>query len=144
MGARIRERRAVLGWSQRDLARRSGVSKGMISFVETGGGGIGTEHTARLADALGVTMDQLWHGESTDPTAWIVKLLRATEVREGESWETSERALEVGLLEHRDEAVARAALAKLFDAGPVHRRVTLAQGVLAQHVADTEVDEGGS
>jgi transcriptional regulator with XRE-family HTH domain len=44
------------GWSQAELARRSGINQGMISRIENGQTrGVGLGVIERLADALGVS-----------------------------------------------------------------------------------------
>jgi len=63
LGARIKRRRADLGWTQQDLSVRSGVGKPLIGLVETGRCGLSPASLERVADALGVTMDWLWRGD---------------------------------------------------------------------------------
>ena len=62
MGTRIKARRAALGLSQHDLAAQAGVGRSLLSLVEIGRSGLSAESMARMADALGVTMDWLWRG----------------------------------------------------------------------------------
>jgi transcriptional regulator with XRE-family HTH domain len=60
LGERLREVRERRGWSQHELARRSGVRQALISALETGKQ---TDTAAsvlrRLARTLGVSMDYL-------------------------------------------------------------------------------------
>lgn len=61
-GQRLRELRLAKGWSQRDLARRSGLDKMLIEYYED------ERHEPRifsalcLADALGTSLDYLIAG----------------------------------------------------------------------------------
>ncbi len=52
--------RARARLSQEDLARRSGVARPTISRIERGVGDVGIEVVQRLADALGVTVAELF------------------------------------------------------------------------------------
>jgi len=61
-GARLRRLRDRLGVSQRWLARETGLTSGALSFIEHGKCCPSAENLARLADVLGVTMDELWRG----------------------------------------------------------------------------------
>ena len=60
LGRNVARRRVARGWSQSELARRSGVSQTFISSLE-GGRRQGAEVNvaAALARALGVTVDEL-------------------------------------------------------------------------------------
>lgn len=56
----IRELREKLGWSQSELARRSGVKQGVLSYIESGK----TKHPrcdtlSMIAKALNVPVDKL-------------------------------------------------------------------------------------
>jgi transcriptional regulator with XRE-family HTH domain len=52
---RIRELREAKGWSQAELARRSGVPQSSISRLESGEQeSVNFQHLERLADVLGV------------------------------------------------------------------------------------------
>ena len=52
---RLKELREAKGWTQSQLAERSGVNQGTISKIESGKtGGIDFDNLERLADALGV------------------------------------------------------------------------------------------
>ena len=53
LGQRVAGRREVLGISQRELARRSGLHWSYIATIETGKRNIGVVNLARLAGALG-------------------------------------------------------------------------------------------
>lgn len=62
-GSRIRTRRSELDWSQEELARRAGISKGFLSDVETGKRGIRAETLLDLARVLSLSIDFLMTGE---------------------------------------------------------------------------------
>ncbi len=65
MGYKIKDRRKQLGLSQEELSRRSGVSRSIISALESGKERITTTKTLlRLADALETTVDVLFFGKS--------------------------------------------------------------------------------
>ena len=60
IGRNVARMRKVKGWSQSELARRSGVSQAFISSLEGGRRGKATTDVAEaLAKALGVTVDDL-------------------------------------------------------------------------------------
>lgn len=57
---RLRLRRASRGWSQRELARRAGVSVETIARAEAGRSRPRPVTAFRIASALGVPMDELF------------------------------------------------------------------------------------
>lgn len=57
---RIKEYREALGWSQEQLARKSGVSRSAVSEAESGAHVPTLEAALRLSEALGVSMDKLF------------------------------------------------------------------------------------
>ena len=58
----VRERRLAGGMSQEALAERCGVDRKSISRVETGAFSPSLDRVWRLADALGVSIDELFDG----------------------------------------------------------------------------------
>lgn len=64
IGDRIRAERTDKKWSQEELARRSGVSQGLISQIENGTNK-GSQHLTSLARALEVEPDWLEKGKGT-------------------------------------------------------------------------------
>ncbi len=58
-GARLRQLRRERAWSQRDLARHSGVSQDTITRLETGQRDAQPRTMRRLAEALGVEPREL-------------------------------------------------------------------------------------
>jgi len=67
VGERIRKRRNELDWTQERLAKESGLSKGFLSDVEAGKRSVGADSLLALANALGVSMDELMKGELLEP-----------------------------------------------------------------------------
>jgi len=62
---RMKVARAERGWSQYDLARRSGVTRQTISSIETGQYGPSALLAFVLAEQLGTRIDQLFFLEDT-------------------------------------------------------------------------------
>ena len=58
-GDRVREARLRAGMTQDEVALRCGLNRVTISQVENGSREIGVTRAARLADALGVSLDTL-------------------------------------------------------------------------------------
>ena len=58
-GLRIRQRRKELGLSQDDLAKLVGVSKVMICWYESGDRTPSLEKFLKIADALGLSLDEV-------------------------------------------------------------------------------------
>lgn len=61
-GNNVRARRESLGWSQEELAARSGLHRTYVGSVERGERNISLANIARLARALGCTPSQLLEG----------------------------------------------------------------------------------
>lgn len=60
LGERVRELREARGWSQSELGERAGLSQVHVSYIETGKRlGLAHETVSALADALGVSIDEL-------------------------------------------------------------------------------------
>jgi transcriptional regulator with XRE-family HTH domain len=66
-GSNVSRLRKVRGFSISDLARRSGVAKGIISRLESGTGNPTLETIQALADALGVLMTDLVTTQRDEP-----------------------------------------------------------------------------
>ena len=59
-GNRVVRYRVRLGWMRKDLASASGMSYSQVAQIERGDSG-GSEHSAKtIADALGLTVDDIW------------------------------------------------------------------------------------
>jgi transcriptional regulator with XRE-family HTH domain len=65
--SRVKERRAALNISARELDRRAGLAEGHTSLIETGTRGAEAKTLAALAVALGVTLDWLVLGRDVTP-----------------------------------------------------------------------------
>src|SRR6266542_1725486 len=65
VGERIKKRRTELNWTQEQLAKETGLSKGFLSDIEAGKRVPGAESLLYLSTALGVSMDQLMKGKLT-------------------------------------------------------------------------------
>jgi transcriptional regulator with XRE-family HTH domain len=60
LGERLKRFRELAGWSQNELARRSGVPRPIVSELESGKQkGLKVDTARRLARALGVSLDML-------------------------------------------------------------------------------------
>ena len=67
IGVRLKALRERQGFTQHELAKRSGVSRATIAHTETGTRrNLSVESAARLANALGVSLDMLVHGDILD------------------------------------------------------------------------------
>lgn len=58
-GERLRELRQRSGFSRKELGTHLGVTEGQIGHLETGTRGISVADAAKLAKALGVTLEEL-------------------------------------------------------------------------------------
>lgn len=77
---RLERLRRERGWTQNELARRAGLRPGTLSRVLTGARPLQPEHVARLAEALGVTHDDLSVGLGKDLAAAVpLEALKAEE-----------------------------------------------------------------
>lgn len=65
-GQRIRTLRHAMGWSQEDLAERTGLDRTYISSVERGQRNISLNNIAALATALEVSFAELFEGLKPD------------------------------------------------------------------------------
>ena len=54
-GHRIRKARRARGWTQKDLAKRAGVTQAQISHLESGERGASLDVLKHLMKALGIT-----------------------------------------------------------------------------------------
>lgn len=67
LGGRVRRLRNDREWSQAELARRVGVTQGQIAKIERGDRSARLSTAARLADALGVGLDDLLGRDESPP-----------------------------------------------------------------------------
>ena len=73
LGKRLKKAREKAGLSQRELARASGVSQGMISQIEAGHKEGGLRIFEKLAAALGVSFEALCRSEGSPPGTDLLK-----------------------------------------------------------------------
>lgn len=59
LGRRIKNLLVIKGWTQSELAKRSGIAEGTLSKIINGEIGTSAEHIFRLAEALDTTSSQL-------------------------------------------------------------------------------------
>jgi XRE family transcriptional regulator, regulator of sulfur utilization len=57
LGRAVRETRLALGWTQQQLADRSGLSRSMAGHIETGSVNVSIDAAASVCDALGLRVD---------------------------------------------------------------------------------------
>jgi XRE family aerobic/anaerobic benzoate catabolism transcriptional regulator len=83
VGARLRSFREEKGWTQAELARRSGVSLRFLADVERGDGNASLLRLAELCDALGISLASIVAeaGPRIDEIARFAALPRAERVR---------------------------------------------------------------
>ena len=69
--SRLREHRRVRGWTQAELARRSGLSRAAVSAIETGRVVPSTAGALALSRCLGVSVERLFElGPEAEPAPW--------------------------------------------------------------------------
>lgn len=64
MGYKIREVREAKNISQEELSQKSGVSRSIISALENGKTNTTSKTLAKIARALGVSVDQIFYTDS--------------------------------------------------------------------------------
>ena len=72
VGARIRDYRREHGWTQDDLAQKTGVSRSAVAQWETDRAGQIRGNLARIADALGISVEVLLFGVASRDSAQAV------------------------------------------------------------------------
>jgi len=78
LGKRLKHAREKSGLSQRELAKASGVSQGMISQIEAGNKEGGLSTLEKLSEGLGISFEALYRPEGradTDPGLLSGKLV---------------------------------------------------------------------
>jgi len=104
VGRRVRERRAQLGLSGRELAARAGLSPRFVAQVEAGRGNIAIGRLERLAGALGTSAEALVAAPADDSARRRIERLLAG--RDPEELAGVLAALETLLGERRPRVVA--------------------------------------
>lgn len=69
MGMRIRQKRTEKGWSQAELAERSGIEPSNISHIERAATKLSLPTLVSIANALGATLDELAYDSLTKNAA---------------------------------------------------------------------------
>lgn len=72
VGTRIRDYRRELGWTQDDLAQKTGVSRSAVAQWETDRAGQIRGNLARIAEALGISVEVLLFGAASRDSAQAV------------------------------------------------------------------------
>ena len=75
IGSRIRELRTAKGWTQATLAEESGVEPSNISHIERGATKLSLPTMVSIANALGVTLDEIAYGSIAKNTHVSVKMI---------------------------------------------------------------------
>ena len=73
-GERIKKRRQELGWTQDDLCKKAGISKGFLSDVENDKRNVSSENLLDIARALSVSLDYLMTGKASNEKAAEVSI----------------------------------------------------------------------
>ena len=106
LGRRIADCREQLGWTQKQLAERAGLSVTFISEIENDRRSPGTEALLALADALGSSLDYLVKG-ATQPPPPRRALLIPAELAEAADEERIPVSIAVDLVRWNEMVVAR-------------------------------------
>ena len=70
LGERIKRLRTLASLTSREVSEAAGMSRGMVSMLETGAVvDMTTANATALARCLGVTLEYLLQGDGTEPTA---------------------------------------------------------------------------
>jgi len=76
IGRRVKDRRTSMGWTLKDIAKRSGVSTRFLSDVEAGKGNISVVRLANVARALDVELTSLMPSDEKQATTVTLVGLR--------------------------------------------------------------------
>jgi transcriptional regulator with XRE-family HTH domain len=111
LGERIAECRGSLGWTQKQLAEKAGISVTFLSELENGHRLPGTEIALRLADVLGVSIDYLLRGRlsPTAPPRPVVVPPALAQAAEDQGWSFSEA---IDLLKAHQLVLARRSVSR--------------------------------
>lgn len=75
IGNRIKEIRTAKGWTQAKLAEKSGVEPSNISHIERAATKLSLPTMVNIANALGVTLDEIAYGSLAKSTHISVKMI---------------------------------------------------------------------
>lgn len=67
MGYKIKEHREAAGFTQEELAEKAGLSRTTIAMLESNGGNTTTKTLAKIATALGISLDALFFEDFVQP-----------------------------------------------------------------------------
>ena len=65
VGERIKKRRLELDWTQDDLCKKAGISKGFLSDLENEKRSVSADNLLEIARAIGVSLDYLMTGKAS-------------------------------------------------------------------------------
>lgn len=75
IGNRIKELRSAKGWTQATLAEKSGVEPSNISHIERAATKLSLPTMVNIANALGVTLDEIAYGSIEKGTHVSIKII---------------------------------------------------------------------
>ena len=64
-GERIKKRRQELGWTQDELCKKAGISKGFLSDIENDKRNVSADNLLEIARSLSVSLDYLMTGKAS-------------------------------------------------------------------------------
>ena len=76
IGARVRRRREVLGYTREQIAERANISVQFLFDIEKGNKSMTAMTVVKLADALSVSTDDILRGMETDNDKYSVEIAR--------------------------------------------------------------------
>jgi transcriptional regulator with XRE-family HTH domain len=106
LGRRLADCREQLGWTQKMLAEKAGLSVTFVSEIENNRRSPGTEALLSLADALGSSLDYLVKGATQQPPPRRALLIPA-ELAEAADEEHIPLSIATDLVRWNDMVVAR-------------------------------------
>ena len=96
---RMVDRRKELGWSQRDLAKKADISFEYVNKIETGHQFPSLPMLERLADALDMTVEDVFFGADLDGSMYLIPDLS----ERFEKWSPNSQEVFLKLLESAEE-----------------------------------------
>ena len=98
LGARIRKLRKAKGYSQESFARKSGIDRTYIASVEAGKRNISIDNIKKIADALNVTLNELFDFTKPIHNTMLITINGSSFVLETETDLTQEMKNEIELI----------------------------------------------
>ncbi len=71
IGKNVKKYRAIAEWKQAELAEKTGFTTSHIGQIETASGIPSVEALIKIADALGVTMDEICYGSVKNSAGYL-------------------------------------------------------------------------